>query len=148
MADQQRQQREPEHHGHSQGQAVGPEQEKAKAQKLDVTFKWERENGKGSCTIPVQYEGIEGDDALAVVNMCGQVAAAIEGFQGTAGPADEKITVSLTWKGTGPNKDHEGSAKKTGLKYSQAGMLEGFALDGLRRLLDMGTMEVGQGIRA
>jgi len=127
-------------------QAAGAEADKAADKKLTVTFRMEGPKGK-MVTIPVEYDNIEGEDAGAVAAMAAQVGAAIEGFTGTAGASDKKYSVSLVWKGNGPNKDHDGSARKTGLKYSQALVLEAFALDGLRRLLDMGHMDVGQGTR-
>lgn len=120
--------------------------EQASVKKLRVEFRMEGPKGR-MVTIPIEYDNIEGEDAAAVAAMAAQVGAAIESYQSTAGPQDKKYDVTLAWKGTGPNKDLDGSARKQQVKYSEALVLERFAVDGLNRLIDLGWQEVGAGQR-
>ena len=110
---------------------------------MNIDFQYKGPKGEGMDLV-IRYKGMAGDDATAVAAMCATVGTAIESTVPAATGAEKRYDLSLKWKG---EAGQDGSAEKKGLRYSQACTLEGMCLDGLKRLLDMGLMEVLQGER-
>lgn len=127
-------------HRHT-GMLIIPFEERRASMNIDFQYKGPKGEGMD---LSIRYKGMAGEDATAVASMCAQVGTAIESTVPTAQGAEKRYDLSLKWKG---EAGQDGSAEKKGLRYSQALALEGLALDGLKRLLDMGTMEVLQGER-